>query len=154
MIRRAWIFIFVAASVSPLSMALAGERALEGNLKSFLGAEKVEGQPVFRGGRFPNVVVTLKGTVVVTWGGDGVVAHFREHPIEVAEGVQRLAREPWITLAQGLESVDRVAARSSLLIGASDSARCSFCCFINASTAARCTSTPTRARASTATGTR
>ena len=39
----------------------------EGNLASFLGEEILDIQPLFTGGRFPNIVVTLNGTVIATW---------------------------------------------------------------------------------------
>ncbi|MDF1787423.1 MAG: exo-alpha-sialidase [Verrucomicrobiaceae bacterium] len=44
------------------------ERAVEGELKSFLTSPSLEMQQVFQGERFPNIVVTMKGTVLVTWG--------------------------------------------------------------------------------------
>ena len=40
----------------------------EGPLKPHLGKPHLDIQPVFRGERFGNIVVTMKGTVVATWG--------------------------------------------------------------------------------------
>lgn len=44
----------------------------EGPVKPFLGDAKFEMQQVFKSERFPNVVVAVDGTVVVTWGSSGV----------------------------------------------------------------------------------
>ena len=46
----------------------------EGKLKPFLGKPKMELQQVFKNQRFPNIVVAMDGTLVATWGSDGVVA--------------------------------------------------------------------------------
>jgi sialidase-1 len=43
-------------------------QAVEGELKTFLGKPSLDIQQVFRGERFGNVVVTMKGTVLATWG--------------------------------------------------------------------------------------
>jgi sialidase-1 len=43
-------------------------QAVEGELKPFLGKPSLDIQQVFRGERFGNVVVTMKGTVLATWG--------------------------------------------------------------------------------------
>lgn len=50
--------------------AFAGgtENKLEGELEPFLGQPEFEVQPIFRGERFPNVVVATDGTVIATWG--------------------------------------------------------------------------------------
>ena len=48
--------------------AVADDRPLEGSLKSFQGEPRFDMQQVFSNERFPNVVVTLKGTVGATWG--------------------------------------------------------------------------------------
>jgi len=42
----------------------------EGHLEAFLGEAKLEIQPLFNGGRFPNIVVALDGTVIATWWDD------------------------------------------------------------------------------------
>lgn len=56
-----------------LAMAAAqaiaeSERPIEGPLDPFLGEPKLEIQSIFEGERFPNIVVTKKGTVLATWG--------------------------------------------------------------------------------------
>jgi sialidase-1 len=56
----------LAASLSP------AERPVESPLRPFLGEPKMELQQVFKSERFPNIVVTLKGTVLATWGSNGV----------------------------------------------------------------------------------
>ena len=45
----------------------------EAELESFLGTPAYEKQRVFDDQRYPNVVVTTKGTVLLVWGNDGVV---------------------------------------------------------------------------------
>ena len=47
-------------------------------LASFLGGPQFEKHRVFDGQRYPNVVVTPKGTVVLVWGNDGVVVRRSE----------------------------------------------------------------------------
>ena len=71
----------------PLLAAVAGalgacaatsESPFEGSLQPFLAPPALELQPVFEGGRFPNVVVTTEGTVLVTWGSQRVRARRSE----------------------------------------------------------------------------
>ncbi len=50
----------------------AEENKFEGALHPFLGAERFEMQQVFKGERFPNVVVSLDGTVLAVWGSKSV----------------------------------------------------------------------------------
>ena len=51
-----------------LGTAAHGETRSEGNLAPFLGSPRFEVRQLFTGQRFPNVVVTPKGTVLATWG--------------------------------------------------------------------------------------
>ena len=51
---------------------------VEGSLDSHLGKPTMEMQQVFSGQRFPNVVVTLDGTVLTTWGNKNVQARRSE----------------------------------------------------------------------------
>lgn len=44
------------------------DQPLEGSMSHFLGTPRMEMQQVFTDERFPNIVVTLKGTVLATWG--------------------------------------------------------------------------------------
>jgi len=52
----------------------AEEKPIEGSLEPFLGPPKMEMQPVFQSERFPNIVVTRKGTVLATFGRKSVRA--------------------------------------------------------------------------------
>lgn len=56
----------------------AADRLLEGTLQAFLGEPRMEIQPLFANENHPNVVVTLKGTVLVTWGDASVLARRSE----------------------------------------------------------------------------
>lgn len=47
---------------------------VEGTVSAFLGKPTFEMQKLFQQQRFPNVVVTTQGTVLATWGSDGVYA--------------------------------------------------------------------------------
>jgi len=49
--------------------AAAAGHPLEGKIESFLGEPKLDMQQVHKGGRFPNVVVAVDGTVLALWGG-------------------------------------------------------------------------------------
>ena len=69
--------LLVVASVSSLTLRAADSK-FEGPLKPFLGRPKLELQQVFRKERFPNIVVTTKGTVLVTYGNKSVVARRSE----------------------------------------------------------------------------
>ena len=61
------------------SLALrAADTKSEGPLKPFLGKPRLQLQQVFKKERFPNVVVTTKGTVLVTFGNKSVVARRSE----------------------------------------------------------------------------
>jgi sialidase-1 len=53
-------------------VAAADANKLEGKLEPFLGEPRFEMQQVFKNDRFPNIVVTLNGTVLATWGNNGV----------------------------------------------------------------------------------
>ena len=59
-------FILIVASMTTL--LTAADSSVEGKLVAFLGEPELNIQPVFQGGRFPNVVVTMKGTILATWG--------------------------------------------------------------------------------------
>ena len=50
----------------------AAERSVEGRLEAFLGEPRMEMQQLFKNERFPNIVVTLEGTVLATWGSKSV----------------------------------------------------------------------------------
>lgn len=59
-------FLLMVALI-PTSLT-AADPPVEGKLDVFLGEPALKIQPVFEGGRFPNIVVTMKGTVLATWG--------------------------------------------------------------------------------------
>ena len=54
--------------------AAAADVTVEGPLDPFLQREELSIQPVFEGERFPNITVTLQGTVLATWGNKAVYA--------------------------------------------------------------------------------
>ena len=58
------------ATLSPgtADTTAAGHPA-EGSLESFMGEPQLETQQIFRGDRFPNVVVAVDGTVLAVWNG-------------------------------------------------------------------------------------
>ena len=56
----------------------SGSQTVEGPLAPFLGEPRFESQSVFTQSRFPNVVVTRAGTVLVTFGNRRVVARRSE----------------------------------------------------------------------------
>ena len=60
--------ITVVFSATLASPATAGEDSLKGPLKPFLGEPQMEIQQLFKNERFPNIVVTRKGTVLATHG--------------------------------------------------------------------------------------
>ncbi|MCA9217474.1 MAG: exo-alpha-sialidase, partial [Planctomycetales bacterium] len=51
---------------------------LEGPVEPFLGQPALEMQQVYSDERFPNVVVTLKGTIIATWGSKHIRARRSE----------------------------------------------------------------------------
>lgn len=55
-----------------------GNHSAEGSITPFLGVPELSIQPLFAEGRFPNVVVTNAGTVLVTWGNTQVRARRSE----------------------------------------------------------------------------
>ncbi|MEM7012133.1 MAG: sialidase family protein, partial [Verrucomicrobiota bacterium] len=55
------ILLFLALVVSAAAEA-------EGSIDPFLGDPEMGIQPVFGNERFPNIVVSIKGTVIATWG--------------------------------------------------------------------------------------
>ena len=50
----------------------------EGSIEPYLGEPEMELQQLFAIERFPNVAVTLKGTVVATWGTEQFVVRRSE----------------------------------------------------------------------------
>lgn len=63
------------------AVGLAGSHflsAAEGPLEPFLGEPELMIQPIFKGERFPNIVVTKEGTVLATWGNKQIRARRSE----------------------------------------------------------------------------
>ena len=56
----------------------AAEKPMEADLGPFLGKPKMEMQQLFTNERFPNIVATLDGTVLATWGSKSVRARRSE----------------------------------------------------------------------------
>lgn len=54
------------------------QKPIEGAVDSFLGEPSIEIQTLFEGGRYPNVVVTMRGTVIATWANKGIRARRSE----------------------------------------------------------------------------
>ena len=65
-----WALLLVMLSGLDLPMSLG--QAPEGKLKPFMGRARMDLKQVFKGERFPNVAVTLDGTVLCTWGTSAV----------------------------------------------------------------------------------
>lgn len=61
-----------------VSCPLCAQQGNEGTVTPFLGEPKLELQQVFSNERFPNVVVTKKGTVLLTWGNKHIRARRSE----------------------------------------------------------------------------
>jgi len=61
---------FLILFLFPMCLAVFAQEdaSFEGPLTPFLGEAKMHVTPVFKGERFPNIVVTKKGTVLATWG--------------------------------------------------------------------------------------
>ena len=78
--KLATIFTFsfwmILAPITGLTQAQTDkpDSNLEGPVDSFLGEPECEIQALFKDQRFPNVVVTLNGTVLATWGSSSIRA--------------------------------------------------------------------------------
>ncbi|MDG2126830.1 MAG: sialidase family protein [Fuerstiella sp.] len=70
--------VFVLVCGTAHSCAADKSTPVEGSLDSFVGEPVMEMQQVFSNERFPNIVVTLDGTVLVTWGNTSVRARRSE----------------------------------------------------------------------------
>ncbi|MGI9466207.1 MAG: sialidase family protein [Rubripirellula sp.] len=71
-------YYVIAAILLMATPATAKQPIVEGTLDSHLGKPMMEMHQVFSGQRFPNVVVTLDGTVLTTWGNKNVQARRSE----------------------------------------------------------------------------
>lgn len=66
--NRLLIFFAFLSSFVLLANSAQAQEILEGKIKPHLGTAKHNLQQIFAGERFPNIVVTPKGTIVATWG--------------------------------------------------------------------------------------
>lgn len=66
--QKCFAFSCLIAFVGTLS-TFADESKFEGSLKPFLSEPTMETTAVHSGGRFPNIVVSTKGTLLAVWGG-------------------------------------------------------------------------------------
>lgn len=60
------------------SIAFAADKPMEGDIKPFLGEPQLDSQQVFKNERFPNIVVSTKGTLIATWGSKNIRARRSE----------------------------------------------------------------------------
>ncbi len=71
--------LFRLIVTAPLVLAgLSVASRADHSLEAFLGKPVFEKQRLFDDQRYPNVVVTARGTVVSVWGNDGVVVRRSE----------------------------------------------------------------------------
>jgi len=70
------IFPLLLATLS--TAATVSAAPIEGALKSFLGKPEISLKQVYKNERFPNIVVTLEGTLVATWGNKHIRARRSE----------------------------------------------------------------------------
>lgn len=80
-IRTLWGLLLLAYLATPLagqSPKTAANLPVEGDLDAFLGSPQLDMQQVFEKERFPNVVVSTRGTVIATWGTSSVRARRSE----------------------------------------------------------------------------
>ena len=71
-------FVFMACFYAAQSYAIDKTGLLEGPIKDFMGLSRMEVQPLFKAIRHPNIVVTLKGTVLATLGDEKLLARRSE----------------------------------------------------------------------------
>ncbi|MGK0198242.1 MAG: hypothetical protein ACI91J_001515 [Yoonia sp.] len=100
--KRLLAAILVATTASLLTTT-AAEQAVEGPFSPFLRKAPLHMSQVFETERFPNVVVTLKGTVLATFGNKNVRARRSEDAgetwgpeITIASPVFTVAALPWM----------------------------------------------------------
>ena len=69
---------FFASSLAGAQEKALEKKPMEGPVKAFLGDSKFAMQQVFQDERFPNIVVTIDGTLIATWGSNVVRARRSE----------------------------------------------------------------------------
>ena len=70
--------IIVSALLGATALAVEKTKKIEGNLSPFLGKPSMDVQPLFNEIRHPNIVVTLKGTILATLGDKKLLARRSE----------------------------------------------------------------------------
>ena len=70
--------LLIATGLLAFASTLHGQHPLEGKIDAFLTQPKLEIKQVFKQERFPNIVVSMKGTLIATWGNKSVVARRSE----------------------------------------------------------------------------
>ena len=64
--------VLLLGALSVTASSIAAENAVEGAMEHFLGEPHLDFSNIFRGERFPNIVVTTKGTLLASWGTSSV----------------------------------------------------------------------------------
>ncbi len=79
MSKQGWSnIVFVLAGFWLPAICAAAQKSSEGTVDAFLGDPRMDIQSIFEGGRFPNLVVTMKGTLLATWANKNVLARRSE----------------------------------------------------------------------------
>lgn len=71
--KNTFILIASFVALATFTGSSHGAHPVEGELKPFLGAPRMEMEQVFQGQRFPNVVVTMDGTILASFGSSEVM---------------------------------------------------------------------------------
>lgn len=78
MTKRSVAVFVLTVFILPAASMVSAEQTLEGPITPFLREPHMDMQQVMKNERFPNIVVTLKGTVLTTWGNKHVRARRSE----------------------------------------------------------------------------
>ena len=79
MTKVSCLVLVAVVAVSSISLGRTfADQPAEGVLKPFLGQPEMTMQQVYKDERFPNIVVTTKGTVIATWGSKTIRARRSE----------------------------------------------------------------------------
>ena len=77
--RNLWMISrAIIVTTTCVGTSIAAQRSQEGSVEDFLGERRMDMRQVFDNERFPNVVVTLDGTVLATWGSKHIRARRSE----------------------------------------------------------------------------
>ena len=72
MIHRSLLSLFAIAAAGLSTSLPAADSPTEGPLQPFLGDPEMELRKIFSDERFPNIVASMDGTLVATWGSDTI----------------------------------------------------------------------------------